>query len=222
MKKRHKGQHALCCALHCHGRLFPDWRAAGTIFTTLHFLCNLWIFPKSQCFLLQSLFKAQCNVALWLIEQTRKLRRKLSVANMVPGSFPSLGTSYHGNAVHNIKHADPEMFIFMHSECVVVWMSPKGLEVKFVINFNRRRQQNFIEMSHKKTDPLPPTKTKSPRSFFSTFFEWKTDKLWRRKPFKVFFDTLPHFCDGRKWSTPPPPSLPLLNLSKYWRKKDFF
>ncbi len=57
------------------------------VFTTLHFICNLWMSPISQSVCLWQAFTALCNVTLKLIGPIHKLHLKWSVVNMYPALF---------------------------------------------------------------------------------------------------------------------------------------
>ncbi len=56
------------------------------ILTRLHFLLHLLTFPLSQSVGHCKAFLALCNVTLWLIGAARKLIRKPSFVNTVPGA----------------------------------------------------------------------------------------------------------------------------------------
>ncbi len=57
-----------------------------SIFTPLHFLCNLQMGPISFSVCPWQAFPTFCNVAVWLLGPIHKLWRKWSVVNMTPYS----------------------------------------------------------------------------------------------------------------------------------------
>jgi hypothetical protein len=58
-------------------------RAPGDVLKTLCFLCNLRMGQKARIFVTGKLLQP-CEVKPWLIGLNHKLRRKLSVVNIVP------------------------------------------------------------------------------------------------------------------------------------------
>ncbi len=70
-------------------------RVPGAVFTTLPFLCNIWVDPISYSFYYWQALPVTCNVKLWLIEPIRKFQIKRSVVNRVPGAvFTTLRACY--------------------------------------------------------------------------------------------------------------------------------
>ncbi len=71
-------------------KLRRKWSFGNTdpsiVFTTFHFLRNLWISPISKSVCNSQAFPAYCNVMLWLIGLILKLWRKWSFGNTDPST----------------------------------------------------------------------------------------------------------------------------------------
>ncbi len=78
----------ICLAfLHLLQRIEPREKyETGSVFTKLHFLCNLQTGPISKSVCPWQAFLAQCNVNLQIIVLIHILQRKCIVVNIAPGS----------------------------------------------------------------------------------------------------------------------------------------